>query len=66
MGCLPNSGRCERHRTEPFVQYLNDIENVSYRHEACLDIVIRNRPQPEVLYVEPSTAQRIVIERKTQ
>jgi hypothetical protein len=65
MGCLPNSGRCERQRTEPFVQYLNDIENISYRHEACLDLIIRNRPQPEVLYVEPSTAQRMVIERKT-
>ena len=65
MGCLPNSGRCERQRTEPFVQHLNAIENTSYRHEACLDLVIRNRPQPEVLYIEPSTAQRMVIERKT-
>lgn len=65
MGCLPNSGRCERQRTEPFVQYLNDIESASYRHEACLDLVIRNRPQPEVLYVAPSTSQRMVIERKT-
>jgi hypothetical protein len=65
MGCLPASGGCERLRTDPFVEHLNRLENTNYRHEACLDILFRNTPQPEALYVDKAAARRLVIERKT-
>ncbi len=65
MGCLPESGGCERQRTDPFVDHLNRLEGRAYRHELCLDKVHRNSPQPEALCVEQSSGDRLVIERKT-
>ena len=64
MGCLPESGGCERSRTDPFVDHLNEVERTNYRHVACLDVLDRNSPQPETLYVDTETSQRLVVERK--
>jgi hypothetical protein len=65
MGCLPESGGCERHRTDPFVAYLNKLEGAEFIHQACLDVLYRSSPQPEALYSDCSTGAEIVIERKT-
>jgi hypothetical protein len=65
MGCLPESGGCERHRTEPFAHHLNELEGKHFSHATCLDRVYRNSPQPEILYIDPGTAEQLVIERKT-
>jgi hypothetical protein len=65
MGCLPDSGGCERQRTDPFVSYLNELEGKHFSHEKCLDRVYRNSPQPEALYIDTDTAEQLVIERKT-
>ena len=65
MGCLPESGGCERQRTDPFVGHLNAIEHRHFTHETCLDRVFRNSPQPEALYIDSDSTQRLVIERKT-
>ncbi len=64
MGCLPESGGCERHRTDPFVDHLNWLEGTNYVHKACLDVIDRNTPQPEALYVDEDSGARLVIERK--
>ena len=64
MGCLPESGGCERSQTDPFVDHLNEIERTNYRYVACLDVIDRNSAQPETLYVDTETSQRLVIERK--
>lgn len=63
MGCLPETGGCERLRTDPFVNFLNEQEGSLYGHEQCLDRVYRNTPQPEALYRDNDKI--IVIERKT-
>jgi hypothetical protein len=65
MGCLPESGGCERQRTDPFVHHLNELEGKHFAHEICLDRVYRNSPQPEALYIDTATAEQLVIERKT-
>lgn len=65
MACLPESGGCERPRVEPFIQHINNSEGASYSFLDCLDIKIRNRPQPELLYVDSKTLNRIVVERKS-
>ncbi len=65
MACLPHSGGCERRNTEPFVEHLNSAEGTGYRHEACLDLTPSDRPQPEALYVDPSSGARLTIERKS-
>jgi hypothetical protein len=64
MGCLPESGGCERQRTDPFVNHLNWVEGTNYVHKACLDVIDRNTPQPEALYVDEDSGARLVIERK--
>lgn len=64
MGCLPKSGGCERHRTDPFVDHLNWFEGTNYVHKACLDVIYRNTPQPEALYIDEGSGARLVIERK--
>lgn len=64
MGCLPESGGCERQRTDPFVNHLNYFAGTNYRHSVCLDIAFRNSPQPEALYVDKDSGARLVIERK--
>lgn len=53
MSCMATSGGCERHRTDPFVNHLNGTEGSRYRHEACLDRLHWDSPQPEALYVDP-------------
>ncbi|MBI3776077.1 MAG: hypothetical protein HY273_11085 [Gammaproteobacteria bacterium] len=65
MGCLPESGNCERHRTDAFVSHLNLVEGRAFTHDACLDVLIRDSPQPEARYVEFSTNESLVLERKT-
>lgn len=65
MSCMPTSGGCERHRTDPFVNHLNETEGSRYSHEACLDRLHRDSPQPEALYVDPGSGSELVIERKT-
>lgn len=64
-GCLPESGGCERHRTDPFVNHLNSLERVQFAHEACLDVLHRGSPQPEALYRDRRTGDAIVLERKS-
>lgn len=64
MTCMPDSGGCERHRTDPFVSHLNEFEGSQYEHVACLDRVFRDSPQPEALYVDGRTGDQLVIERK--
>jgi len=65
MSCLPESGGCERPQTEPFVAHLNRLEGSGFAHEACLDRLHRESPQPETLYFDPNTGGTLVIERKT-
>lgn len=65
MACLPESGRCERERTDAFVNHLNRVELHKFEHAFCLDQIHRNTPQPEALYVEQDSGDRLVIERKT-
>lgn len=64
MGCLPESGACERQRTDPFVHHLNWLEGANYVHNVCLDVLHRNSPQPEALYIDEGSDRRLVIERK--
>lgn len=64
MGCLPESGGCERQRTDPFVDHLNWSEGTNYVHSECLDVLYRNSPQPEALYIDKGSGARLVIERK--
>src|SRR4030095_9091487 len=64
MGCLPTSGGCEREHTDRFVDHLNGTESRGFRHALCLDRACRNTPQPEALYIEPDSGDRLVIERK--
>ena len=64
MGCLPESGGCERRRTDPFVDHLNWMEGTNYVHSICLDVVYRNSPQPEALYIDHGSERQLVIERK--
>lgn len=65
MGCIPETGGCERIRTEPFVSFLNESRNTNYRFKACLDQIYRTEPQPEALYYDIQTDGALVIERKT-
>lgn len=65
MGCLPESGGCERHRTDPFVVHLNEVEGSLFIHRACLDRLYRDSPQPEALYSDSRSGDELVIERKT-
>ncbi len=63
MSCLPESGGCEFWRVQPLVEQLNDVEGSAYEHVTCLDIRIRDTPQPEALYCDRCRG-RMVIERK--
>jgi len=65
MGCMPESGGCERHRTDPFVNHLNEVIGSQFSHSACLDRMHRNLPQPEALYSDLGNGAELVIERKT-
>jgi hypothetical protein len=65
MTCLPQSGGCERPFTDAFVDHLNSTEGAQYVHCACLDVVDRQHPQPEALYVDSERNVQLVIERKS-
>jgi hypothetical protein len=65
MTCLPQSGGCERPFTDAFAAHLNDAEGAHYVHQACLDILDRQHPQPEALYLDSKRNARLVIERKS-
>ncbi len=65
MGCKPESGGCERWKIEPFIQHINENERRNYQHKMCLDVIYRDRPQPEALYRDESIQENIVIEHKT-
>lgn len=65
MTCIPESGGCEKRRTEPFVAYLNKCSGTRFDHQACLDRMDRNSPQPEALYVDAKSGAHLVIERKS-
>lgn len=65
MSCLPQSGQCERGKTDPFAENLNGREKRAYTHIQCLDVAIRDRPQPEALYEDSSDGSTLVIERKS-
>ena len=45
--------------------HLNQIENARYQFNECLDRTYRQTPQPETLYIDPQTGNRLVIERKS-
>lgn len=65
MGCMPEPGGCERHRTDPFVNHLNAVSGSRFLHRACLDRLHRESPQPEALYSDGVDGADLVIERKT-
>lgn len=65
MGCLPDSGGCERRHTDAFITILDDVDSKDYKYIACLDQIYRNTPQPEALYRDQRTKDELVIERKT-
>lgn len=65
MTCMPESGGCERQRTEPFVDYINEAEGSKFEHQACLDRLHRDSPQPEALYADATSGAELVIERKS-
>jgi hypothetical protein len=46
------------------VNHLNWLEGTDYVHKVCLDVIDRNTPQPEALYVDDGSGARLVIERK--
>lgn len=65
MGCLPQSGGCERPLTDAFVRHLNQAEGSHYAHQACLDVMDSTCAQPEALYADAAGNLRLVIERKS-
>jgi hypothetical protein len=65
MGCLLESGGCERGATEALAQHLNRLEKTQYAYSGCLDIVHRDTPQPETLYVDERANTSVVVERKS-
>lgn len=65
MSCIPESGGCERSRTDPFANHLNEVQSTHYIHMACLDRIHRNTPQPEALYEDQASCAQLVIERKS-
>jgi hypothetical protein len=44
---------------------LNKLESSRFFRNACLDRIFRNSPQPEALYVDADSVERLVIERET-
>lgn len=65
MGCLPDSGGCERPFIEPFIEHLNETEGCAFTHSKCLDVQDRTRTQPEAMYIDTRTNAQLVIERKS-
>jgi hypothetical protein len=65
MGCLLKSGGCERDAADDLVQHVNRLQNTQYAYRKCLDIVHRETPQPETLYVNERAEESLVVERKS-
>jgi hypothetical protein len=65
VGCLVESGGCERAGTEPFIEHLNRLGKTRYVYKSCLDVLNRETPQPETLYVDEILNESVVIERKS-
>lgn len=65
MGCLVKSGGCERGATDALVGHLNRLQKTRYAYRSCLDVVHRETPQPETLYVDESADKFLVIETKS-
>ena len=65
MGCLVKSGGCERGATDALVQHLNRLQKTQYAYRSCLDVVHRETPQPETLYVDESADNSLVVETKS-
>jgi hypothetical protein len=62
---MPQDG-CEREITEPLVVQINHEEARQYVFQACLDKghYAGKKAQPEILYVDEATSERLVIEVK--
>ena len=58
------SRKCEWPEIKPFVDRLNKELGSNFKLERLLDVVIRNRPAPEVILSDSKNRDRLVIERK--
>lgn len=65
MGCLPESGGCERRATEAFVTCWNNISGSSFEYVLCPDQVDRASPQPETLFADWARGKFLAVERKS-
>lgn len=63
MSCLPSRCRCEERLLTPFIAHYNRQGGTSYEFRARLDLG-SHTPQPEALYIDPTSEQRLVVERK--
>ncbi|MDY0297571.1 MAG: hypothetical protein RB296_09670 [Acidobacteriota bacterium] len=62
--CLPESSRCEWRLLKPFVDDFNKANKSNYTLKRCLDVVNRDKKEPEVLLESPGLPA-LVIERKS-
>lgn len=62
--CLPPHGKCEWRHLQGFVQRFNSLYEKSYYRSQCLDVEIRDSPQPELLLDAPGEIS-IVVEHKS-
>lgn len=65
MGCLPQSGGCERELTDVVANQLNAREQSRYVYSVCLDVQNRSSKEPEALYIDETTQGQLVIEAKS-
>jgi hypothetical protein len=65
MGCMPQSGGCERPFTDAFVQHYNETFGTDYIHKLCLDRLDSTKKQPEALYEGSDSHRQLVVERKS-
>lgn len=63
MSCLPSRCRCEERLLAPFISCYNRHKVASYRFRERLDLGTHTS-QPEALYVDAQSGQRLVVERK--
>ena len=64
FSCLPPQGKCEWRHLQGFVQRFNSLYEKSYYRSQCLDVEIRDSPQPELLLDAPGEIS-IVVEHKS-
>ena len=62
--CLPPQGKCEWRHLQGFMQRFNALYGKSYTRSQCLDVEIRDSPQPELLLEAPGE-RPIVVEHKS-